>query len=516
MRPKSHITVPPAPEHPNRKFMVFYQPNTEHSFKVHVHNNCRCNEYIALRNRVLMEVPRAEPTTLAYCRTLARLISDWLPRHTKADGEWIEAYSGKKKRKYLRAQQSLTVQPIRRADSYVSAFIKPEKIELLKDPRMIQARGARYNYALANYLKPIEHALYNLSGTGRLKKWLPPGRLIAKGLCQRRRAALMRKKWERFKRPVCISLDASRFDAHVTDMLAIEHLIYKRYYKDPYLDRLLAWQVKNRGFTHTGLRYRCEAGRMSGDMNTALGNCVISIIMIAVIMHRARIRHWDVLCDGDDVLLFVEDGQPLPDLRTEYLKFGFDIKIENEARDFYEVKFCQSGPCETADGLKMVAIPRRVLARTLVGTKHWNEPKFVQKYLSLIGYCELALNQGVPVLQDFALMILSWGKGFPDKWLQSGRILKALREERSIREVHPRPISIDARLSFERAFGISVLEQRVLEAVFSQLSNWHATKEVASQIEGPAASPSAKGCNCWFCKQVKPQQGYLQALARSG
>lgn len=387
-------------------------------------------------------------------------------------GEWIEAYTGRKRRKYEQAKESVELDGLKRRDGYLSAFIKAEKIFELKDPRMIQARSARYNYALGNYLKPIEHALYNLKGTGRLKRWLPPGRLIAKGCNMERRAGLINKKMQRFTNPVVVSLDASRFDAHVVHMLRIEHLIYRRYWRDPYLDRLLSWQWNNRGRTSSGLRYTMRGGRASGDMNTALGNCIISVILLANIMRILKYtpNSWDMLCDGDDCLLFINQSncsilEHLPNLYEEH---GFKIKIENVTTNLHKVIFCQTTPIMTAMGLKMVANPTRLLSRSLVGTKHWAEPKFVPKYLYLIGYCELAINMGVPMLQDFALTVLSWGTQMPKVIQMSGRVVKAMREEKA-HPIMPLPITSEARLHFWDAFGIPPVEQLAFEGAMRAL-----------------------------------------------
>jgi hypothetical protein len=49
------------------------------------------------------------------------------------------------------------------------------------------------------------------------------------------------------------------------------------------LAELLKWQLQNKGFARTidGLiKYSVEGCRMSGDMNTALGNCTIMCALV--------------------------------------------------------------------------------------------------------------------------------------------------------------------------------------------------------------------------------------------
>lgn len=479
--------IPPEPEHRQRTYCIYYQPNFPDVRKVYVHNNCRCNEVVALRNRVLFQCIMPDAKRVAQCKTIARLVADWLPRKEKMDGEWLQAYSGRKRRKYEEAAADLAARPIRRSDSYVAAFIKAEKIFELKDPRLIQARSARYNYELANYLKPIEHELYNIKGTGRLAKYLPATRLIAKGCNMQRRAQMIKNKMHRFTKPLVISLDASRFDAHVTTMLEVEHLVYKRYWRSPHLQRLLDWQVRNRGRTSTGVRYHLRGSRMSGDMNTALGNCLISIIVLANVMRRLHLspKSWDMLCDGDDVLLFVDQSncgiiQQLPQLYKEH---GFEIKLENITSSYHKVLFCQAHPVDTPLGDRMVALPERVLSRSLVGVRHWAEEKFVPKYLALIGYCELALNMGVPVLQEFATTICSWGSRLPTNIHPTGRVIKAMREERE-HPIEPLPITPEARLSFWEATGMDPVTQRAYECALRSLAR-HGSKEENHSVDQP-------------------------------
>lgn len=515
LRPGARISYPPEPEHHIRQFCVYYQPNTEHSFKVHVHNNCIHNEYVALRNRVLFDTITPDIDAIKRLKTIARAIADSLPKVSPDHlSTWIEGYKGRKRTKYQNALDSLRITPYERRDGYVMAFVKPEKIPELKDPRLIQARNARYNLLLGNYLKPIEHLLYRLKGKGRLRHILPPSRCIAKGLNMLDRARLLKNKMARFTHPVVYSLDASRFDAHVHRMtLEVEHLIYRRYYKSPQLDALLSRQIHNRGRTAHGIKYRCVGGRMSGDMNTALGNCLISLMMLASIMKGKGLK-WDTLIDGDDTLLIVEQGAVL-DLESEYERLGFKIKLENCTTELRKVVFCQGSPIRTSDGLKFVSIPRRVLARTCVGCKHWNSEKFRPKYLSLLGYCNLALNMGVPVLQDFSLMLLRHGRGFPTRWEPSGLAIKALREERRT-EIRPMPITHEAREDFEEAFGISVMEQLVLEDVFrrANLEKRHATEEGPRTPHSAWEWYSAKDHTQAETKKVK-NQFRLRALLTS-
>lgn len=452
---------------------MLYQPPG--SFEVHVHNNCLCNEYISLRNRVLMEVPQPQPDFVRACKVLAHRIGTWLGTYTPAEGEWINNYSGRKLTMYRNAQADLLIEPFSRADRFIKSFVKPEKIsDPYRDPRTIQARSPRYNYVLGNYLKPFEHKLYNIKGSRNLRRYLPSGRLIAKGLDLRARAYLCKQKMEQFHDCRVFSIDASRFDAHVSQqMLQVEHAVYKRCYPgDRLLQQVLDLQLVNRGHTSNGIAYKCPGGRMSGDMNTALGNCLLMLIFTTVTMQQLGFnnRQWNMLCDGDDTLIFISERHASY-LRANFAgifeRAGMTIKLENEATSLHQISFCQGRIVDCEDGLKFVQTPVRSYSRALVSTRHYQHLSAVDKVLNQIGRCELAINMGVPVLQEFALaMLRNSGDAESSNMTPtfSGRIFKAQREWKSHGGiVKPLAITDRARETFEEAFGIPVWEQLWLE-----------------------------------------------------
>lgn len=116
--------VPPQPVHPTRQFRILYQPPG--SFEVHVHNNCQCNEYISLRNRVLMDVPGPSQFFVRASRVLAHRIGTWLGTHIPANGEWINRYSGRKLTMYRNAEADLLIDPFGRQDRFIKSFVKPQ------------------------------------------------------------------------------------------------------------------------------------------------------------------------------------------------------------------------------------------------------------------------------------------------------------------------------------------------------------------------------------------------------
>jgi hypothetical protein len=230
-------------------------------------------------------------------------------------------------------------------------------------------------------------------------------------LNQRERALLIDRKMAEVPDCAVVGIDMKRFDSHVSvEQLRIEHSVYLSCLPDPRFQTLLAWQCRNRGTTMNGLRYGLEGGRMSGDMNTALGNCVLMIIMCKALMKSLGITNWDLACDGDDTLLFVPNGE-VDNLRTNgpqcFLEFGHEVKFESLAYELEEVLHCQSRPVLTGDGsYSMIRNPSKTLSNALTAFRHFHEPKGGMKVMKSIAQCELVLNRGVPVLQSYAENLL--------------------------------------------------------------------------------------------------------------
>jgi hypothetical protein len=386
-------------------------------------------------------------------------------------------YGGAKRTRYMNATDDVMSFGVSKSDSTIKMFVKSERIQPdgakpNPDPRAIQFRNARYCVELARFLKPIEEHLYALSGVG---VGVPPSRAIAKGLNQVERAKLLAEKMSCFDDPVVVSLDASRFDQHVDrELLKVEHSVYLQCCFDAFFALLLSWQLDNKCFSSRGIKYKVSGKRMSGDMNTALGNCLLMIIMLVAFMSWCR--KWDVLDDGDDVLVIIE-RRDLPHLlktvKIEFLKFGHEMKVENVASRMENVVFCQSQSIEFRTGdYKFVRNPWKVLSCAMTGVKYFNQVGARAKLLYSIGLCELILGLGVPVLQEYALAILrncgvSKGLELPFDGSLMSRVRREMRGLglRTLERVDPQPISMCARVSFEVAFGMTVQEQIRVEAL---------------------------------------------------
>lgn len=435
------------------------------------HRDCTHNEIVAIRNRVVGEVPTPTQKGLLGMQVEAKRLIRELPNTARLSyDEFVEHYSGKRRNRYQSAVDSLIAQPLEIAkESDIKAFVKAEKFnpaaKVNPDPRVIQARHPRYNVELGRYLKPIEKQLYGL----RSDKGFP---LLGKGLSMQKRGSVLYKIWQTFRNPVCVSLDASRFDQHVdASALSIEHFIYKCLNEEEYLASLLKRQIHNKCVTNTGVKYRTKGKRMSGDMNTALGNCLLMIMMVRAYLKDVGIEG-DIFDDGDDVLVIIE-AENLPKLLATveegFLEFGHEIKVENIAARIEDVNWCQSKPVINHEGrYRMVADWKKVLAQSTSGVQHWHEPTTRVDVAFSVGQCLLALYPGVPIISAYARALCKSGamsKGIYDTdWLH-----KIQGTSVKLGELQYHAPTIEERTSFFKAWGVDEIDQLTIEA---QLWDW--------------------------------------------
>nr|WKV34507.1 MAG: RNA-dependent RNA polymerase [Riboviria sp.] len=364
-----------------------------------VNAQCAHNEALALNNRVMCPI---DPPLPQDTNALWSTMTTWLPRLSlqKAEGSEVLALMNPASRKKYRRFMMMPSYSLMHWMSRTRLFTKMERIPIVKRgkpkaPRAIQTRSQHYHWLLAAYTKPLEHHLYN---------WRIQGlRVIAKGLNLNQRANLLRKHMRPGR--VCISLDATDWDGHCSPpLLNLEHRYYLRTFQyDPSLQQLLRCQLTNQGTTLTGLSYLVQGSRMSGDMNTALGNCVLAA---SLALHAAERVHpkciesgrVSVVCDGDDTLLFADEEllQPLLDeLPRIYALFGHVLRVDGVAKSLQDIEFCQHKPMELSNGCwVMVPDPRKVLQTAFMAT---GRHAFSLPYYGTLWDCRARVHCGVPV-----------------------------------------------------------------------------------------------------------------------
>lgn len=151
-------------------------PGFSPKHNIGVYNNCVTAVETALVERYFLckvgdeylQPPRV-PQTAYQCKQLRKFRTHVLTSMPHLPvltyDQAIDLFPAKKRRVYQEAYESLTRSPVTEVDANLSTFVKFEKQDLTKAPRVINPRNARYNLELARYLKHTEHFFFDAINT---------------------------------------------------------------------------------------------------------------------------------------------------------------------------------------------------------------------------------------------------------------------------------------------------------------------------------------------------------------
>jgi len=402
--------------------------------------------------------------TIAIKQNLPSLPPKWTTE------QFVQSYSGSKAKRYEAAAVTLGRSGPLRKYGYLKTFIKGEFYDATSKhnpcPRLIQPRHPAYNILVGRYLRPAEKLIYKsidrVFGHHVVLKCDTPWK----------RADVISKYWHEISDPVFVGFDASRFDQHTSEpALRWEHSVYDAIFQDEELAALLDWQVNNVGyasFKDGVIKYEVKGCRMSGDMNTALGN----VLIMCAITHRFLTSlgvPFRFIDDGDDCGVFISrNNLPLlAALPAHHLQYGYEMTVEEPAYCIEDIEFCQSRPIDCGHGNWMMVrnIHKALKQDALSIDKYdWAEHCDV---LAATGVCGLALYAGMPVLDEFYKMLSRTQHNSASVQRLVGDMRRGPRTWRSVDSA--RGFSIDdtsARVSIWRAFGILPDMQHALEEEF--------------------------------------------------
>ncbi len=384
---------------------------------------------------------------------------------------FINTYTGAKKVLYTRASAEAQIRPFEKREAMLASFVKMERFDYGAKPgavpRLIQPRKPIFNARIGRFMKPFEHQLYRA-----LNDIFCPGKdTIMKGLNGQQVAAAIVDAWVGFTDPYAIMFDVSRFDQHVsTPALEYEQSIYlnacPKYFRGE-LRELLKAQLVNRG------RVLCDDGRVtytrqgmraSGDMNTACGNVLLMCSLMHAFMDgKCKYRFID---NGDDCILIGERSEikeAVIGIEHWFREMGFTLRVEGETDQLERIKFCQASPVKTSKGWVMARNPR-TLAKDMTTAKNMSNETLRLTWLAAVGASGRALNDGVPINYAF-FQKFPRERGKRGVEEQLGLDTGLFRAAEGLIDASTE-ITIEARLSYERAFGIPPYVQVLLENSF--------------------------------------------------
>lgn len=422
--------------------------------------------------------------------------------------EYVSNISGQlKRRKYQAAREYITRFKYHKSWMNMRMFVKPDGVDYTMKvkgpPRAITYRDPRGALLLAGVALGLESVFYNTEAGDLLPN---RGPVFGKGRDSFDKARLILSNLEGFHRPCVLSVDASRFDRHISEALMRVKFEVMGAMTTAAGQRILAMILEDylrpgsiRSSQGVVLRDAPVALR-SGDMDTALGNNLVSW-MIHVAFNQFLTGKWDAetmslveaavgesphlaphngaaIIDGDDVLLvFEHDVVPsVCSLLTPFFRqLGIDMRLDAMTCEVPEISWCQQQIIQIAPGVnRLVRHPRKVVSSALSGPAWTCGPKGRKARALAVGSCELVLNVGVPVLESFALALVREGQGgvaadiYGESPAYRARMEKKVRaEEVCYTRYAGVAITPQARVSFYAAFGMHPDVQMELEQLWA-------------------------------------------------
>jgi len=366
--------------------------------------------------------------------------------------------------------ESLGRDPLVVKDSYLTSFVKFEKQDLGKAPRVINPRSPRYNLVLGKYLKFLEKRVYK--GINRAFG-AHTAHTVIKGLNVEESGKVVMAKWRRFGKPVGVGLDAQKFDMHTSvPALKYEHSVYTSiFHQHEELKKILRWQLSNKGVAYCDdgrVKFKMEGTRSSGDLNTSLGNC---IIMCGLVYAYAAHKGVDIelLNNGDDCVVILEENNLdhfMAGLDGWFREYGYRMTVEEPVFELERIEFCQS-KVVLVDGVpRMVRNLTNVLKKDPMCLIPIQGPSVLQQWYGAVGDCGLSITSALPILQEYYQMYRRSGKDYSAGFLQHVQKNTAHFERMRGMPKTEAIVSAATRCSFYYAFDVLPAYQIELEQLF--------------------------------------------------
>jgi len=435
-----------------------------------MHSPCVHNAALGLVGRVLKETPVPTPQGI---RRLAANIHHFTTAighvHPLGRAEFLAKYSGARRQRYTRAADKWpSTEP--EGLSAATGFVKLQRInpeeKIDADPRIVNFRRYEQAFALGRFIRPIEDRFLDLA---KGNFWIFRGPWLAKKRDLVSRAADIREQFDSIPNCVALSLDVSRYEAHISpELMSLEHAIYRAACRDGEFRRLLKSQSKSQGSMDAGLKYRMKGRRLSGDMNTACGNAILMVLMVGTVMEGLG-YDFRIYDDGDDCLLMVPAAVAATVADTvvrEFLSFGVTLKVENRASQLEDIKFCQAHPVYWADGRGVLAAdPIKQLSQMYSGVKYGRSHVLDTRLAHTTAQGLLSVYAGVPVVGAYHRMVLRATLAAGKRRAVQDRnfeFFEALNG--GVHDTHS--VDDSMRISYYKAYGVTPTDQRRLEDSF--------------------------------------------------
>lgn len=318
---------PKAPDY-RPAVAVSLGPHVEGALMPHADPSHLPTTIAGIDKRFAVDVPRPEKGMLPRLRKFVeKFVSDnFVPLPADSDvslEKWLASTSYPEWRKEeLRKVHAATAGVFEHKHATVKTFEKDEHYVEFKAPRMINHRSDEFKTLVGPIFKLIEAEVFKLP-------------CFIKKVPIQDRPAYIKNLLVRVER-LYAATDHSFYEAHFTRevMEAIEWPLYEYMVKNlnggGEFMRLIRTVVGgtnvcvNKDFT-----VRIKATRMSGEMNTSLGNGFANLMLMLFMCSELGITEVDGVVEGDDGLFSakVPKGKRMPNVE-DFRRMGFDLKLE--------------------------------------------------------------------------------------------------------------------------------------------------------------------------------------------
>jgi hypothetical protein len=467
-------------QHRQSTYYKILNINTGYEKQWGYYNKCPCNEFDSIINRhcLCQEVDQTHTTYLRFQNKMKETSDKLSKQHdfkkwdfktliqntrTKKRGRYRNAYLNLKNNRHISLNSMAKIQTFIKYEK-----ISQDKLDDRKPARLIQHRSYEYLYLLKSFVGPmadiIKRSNIKINDRQQLSE------IFGVGMSIEELSNRIVDVHSRHLKPVVLCIDHSKWDGHFNKYLMKEcHKFWKALMKDHLFSKLLDMQLNNSCITQNGLRYKCEASRMSGEYTTSIENSLANYFILQSIFPNASI-----IVNGDDSLVFLDhkDYDKNINIPALFTPFGQETKLDKVAYTIDEIDFCQHRMIKYKNGYKLCRSLDRFLGRIQYCDKKLNDLNY-DKYIAGMALCELNVVKGMPILQNFCCHLLGLAK-----FRGPLEIARDDFKHISSTKLELQEVSWESRQSFSDTFNISITEQLRLEKIFS-----YESKTVTNYLE---------------------------------
>lgn len=437
-----------------------------------------------VEKRVGGDVPEPDPVIM---KEFGRYVERWLIDHIVPLGledlftfeQWLDTshYTFARKEQLREAKLELDTISEPDKDKYVKviqAFQKIERYTKYKDPRGIYSRSDMFKCYCGPLFKSIERKIYEIKTSTRDAVDENGSYTFVKHIPVSERAAHVVDKLRGNGRKY-MATDYTAYEKHFTKELMeiCEFKMYRHMLRNLPEEGLIMEHIINVLCGKNKIRFRdfivyVSACRMSGEMNTSLGNGFANLMAYHFIHHRLGNTQVDGVFEGDDGLGCYDGVSPT---EQDYLNLGLTCKILLVEK-VSEASFCGL----IFDEQCMISITDPIKALLNLGWSNYyyvgGGPKCRKQLLKSKLLSMAHQYRGVPILQEAAYKLLTFIH--PD--LKPIHASLSRYYDSQLLEImkgplpDPIPVDMRTRLVMEKEFGVTVREQLILEQKFRNMT----------------------------------------------